>query len=117
MKRKTKLRLEKKSDVRRSILNNKVFRKFGKWDHPIFGNDMPLNEMIDLLIEYRELLIAEYDYRVRTDPFFDDFRTGEETYGYNSDEEIRNNLFYISDRWIAQFRMKWMIDLIYKNIH
>jgi hypothetical protein len=41
-----------------------------------------------------------------------DYRNGEETYKYTSDEDIRNHLAYISDRWYSAFRVKWLIDLI-----
>lgn len=47
----------------------------------------------------------------------DDFRSGEESYGYKSQESVRNNMFYISDRWRCAFRLKWLIDGIEnKNI-
>ena len=39
-----------------------------------------------------------------------DLRTGEETYGYYSQESIRNHMSYISDRWRAKFRIRWLID-------
>lgn len=46
-----------------------------------------------------------------------DFRSGEESYGYASQESIDSNLFYISDRWRCAFRLKWLIDGIKsKNI-
>ncbi len=38
-----------------------------------------------------------------------DFRTGEETYGY-CPNSIRNNMVYISDRWCCAFRLRWLID-------
>jgi hypothetical protein len=41
-----------------------------------------------------------------------DYRNGEETYKYTSDEDIRNQLEYISDRWYSAFRVKWLIDLV-----
>lgn len=40
----------------------------------------------------------------------DDFRAGEETYDYKSQESMNNNMFYISDRWRCAFRLKWLID-------
>ena len=46
----------------------------------------------------------------------DDFRSGEESYGYKSQESVRNNMFYISDRWRCAFRVKWLIDGI-ENKH
>lgn len=39
-----------------------------------------------------------------------DYRDGRDTYGYSDEESIRNNLFYISDRWRCAFRLKWIID-------
>jgi hypothetical protein len=42
----------------------------------------------------------------------DDTRSGEETYHYTSDEHIRNQLEYITDRWYSPFRIKWLIDLV-----
>jgi hypothetical protein len=40
----------------------------------------------------------------------DDFRTGVETYGYDSNDGILSNMFYISDRYRCAFRLKWIID-------
>ena len=41
-----------------------------------------------------------------------DFRTGEESYGY-ADPEYE--LSYINDRWNCAFRMNWLIGLIEKE--
>ncbi len=38
-----------------------------------------------------------------------DFRPGAETYGFDNWED---NLSYISDRWMTEFRIQWLIDLI-----
>ena len=40
----------------------------------------------------------------------EDPRTGAETYGYESEESISNNMSYISDRWRCAFRLKWLLD-------
>lgn len=40
----------------------------------------------------------------------EDYRVGNETYGYNSRISIENNMMYISDRWKCAFRLKWIID-------
>ena len=37
----------------------------------------------------------------------DDFRTGDETYGYGN---VTYTMLYISDRWRCAFRLKWLID-------
>jgi len=39
-----------------------------------------------------------------------DYRTGQETYGYEPDEANMLIVEYISDRWLAAFRIKWLID-------
>ena len=44
-----------------------------------------------------------------------DDRSGEETYGYESEESVLYDLGYISDRWICEFRLQWLIDLIDKH--
>jgi hypothetical protein len=36
-----------------------------------------------------------------------DWRTGEETYGYNN---VGRDLSYISDRWRVAFRVRWLTD-------
>lgn len=39
-----------------------------------------------------------------------DYRSGIETYGYGSRYDILCNMRYISDRWKASFRLRWLID-------
>lgn len=41
-----------------------------------------------------------------------DLRTGAETYGYRTEEQVKSDMIYISDRWQASFRIKWLIDFI-----
>lgn len=46
-----------------------------------------------------------------------DYRSGFETYGYNTDEDsdeetIKGQLSYISDRWNCSFRVRWLINLV-----
>lgn len=45
----------------------------------------------------------------------EDYRTGEETYGYSNRDSVENNMGYISDRWRCAFRLKWLIDGIKEN--
>jgi signal transduction histidine kinase len=40
-----------------------------------------------------------------------DYRNGYETYGYDSIEEIENNLVYISDRFGVAFRLSWLVKV------
>lgn len=42
---------------------------------------------------------------------FPDYRKGAETYGYANLERIEGNLNYISDRFSAEFRLQWMLEL------
>lgn len=44
----------------------------------------------------------------------DDYRLGDATYGYEP-EDVLGNLFYISDRWKAGFRVAWMLGLVDEN--
>lgn len=41
-----------------------------------------------------------------------DFRTGEESYGYNNREYIEERMSYICDRWNCAFRIRWILDLL-----
>lgn len=42
----------------------------------------------------------------------EDYRSGNDTYGYEDLESIQINLSYISDRWQVCFRVRWVIELI-----
>lgn len=44
-----------------------------------------------------------------------DLRSGEETYGYKTKESIENNLMYISDRFNAPYRLRWLLDGLEKG--
>ena len=49
---------------------------------------------------------------VKYTPMFEpDNRTGDETYGYESLESIEGDLEYISDRFIAEFRLTWLLGV------
>lgn len=41
-----------------------------------------------------------------------DFRSGRETYGYEDEESIIDNIMYISGKWACQFRTRWLLDLL-----
>ena len=43
-----------------------------------------------------------------------DYRSGEETYGYD-EEKIRYDMLYISDRWRCAFRLRWILDGVKSN--
>jgi hypothetical protein len=67
------------------------------------------NLILDILSGYRSEIERVCRKQQRDE---NDFRTGEDTYGYESDESNMINLEYISDRWNVGFRLKWLLDLI-----
>jgi hypothetical protein len=54
-------------------------------------------------------------YRYYDANYIPDDRSGYETYGYDNKETIRDRLFYISDRFNATFRLRWLRDGIDGN--
>lgn len=40
-----------------------------------------------------------------------DYRSGYETYGYDSLKDIESNLLYISDRFGCAFRLTWLLNV------
>ena len=69
-----------------------------------------IDEIRESLRPYYNFLVALYE-----DELLDqecDWRGGGDTYGFNSLESIQYDLEYISDRWRACFRVRWLIDLI-----
>ena len=69
----------------------------------------PMSEIIKELKEIKPELTKLYRIAMKEYP---DGRLGEETYGYESDELIIDNLIYLSDRWNSAHRLKWILDLI-----
>lgn len=66
------------------------------------------SDILKYLIPVKGLLYKEYELLVNDD---NDYRSGEDTYGFDN---IRGDLSYISDRWRASFRVRWVLDLIEK---
>jgi hypothetical protein len=64
-------------------------------------------ETIDLLQKEYKCLIVLYKHFDRSP--YRDRRTGFETYGYTN---IAGDLTYVSDRYMCQFRVRWLIDLV-----
>ena len=64
----------------------------------------------EALRPYYDLLVAMYENEFL--PREEDYRSGADTYGYENLESIQGSLSYISDRWRACFRVRWLIDLI-----
>ena len=75
--------------------------------------DLTLEQIQTELIGIKPALIQLYN---KSLPVDDDYRTGEETYGYKSTEDVKERLDYISDRWYCSFRLRWLLDLIEKDL-
>jgi hypothetical protein len=75
--------------------------------------DIYLNNAIAKLKPFLPFMIRYYELRLL--PKERDYRSGFETYDYVSNYSILSNLEYISDRWCAAFRLRWLINLIDKD--
>ena len=72
-----------------------------------------LPEMKYILGSIRRKITKEYNKDIRKGyswASIPDRRRGWETYGF---ENIENDLSYVCDRWLNEFRIQWMIDLIH----
>jgi hypothetical protein len=58
--------------------------------------------------KYRKYIQRMKSYHQRSE---NDYLSGHETYGYESIENIGNNLIYISDRFSAGFRLAWLVNV------
>ena len=74
--------------------------------------NLTLKQIQTELSKIKPALEQLYDKALYVD---NDYRTGEETYGYNSIEDIKERLDYISDRWHCSFRLRWLLDLLEKD--
>lgn len=70
-----------------------------------------LGKIKDELRPYYNHLVRLYESEL-LESEHQDYRSGSETYGYKDLESIQWSLLYISDRWNACFRVRWLIDLI-----
>jgi len=69
-----------------------------------------VDEIREALKPYYSVLVKMYEEQLIV--LEEDYRSGKDTYGYENLESIQGSLFYISDRWKACFRVRWLIDLI-----
>ena len=102
MKRKTLIRLEKKFLIWKNIIANKVFTDFC-YDGDLEGTIAKIKKYRGVLSAMRNYLLVTADYP--------DTRIKCRGYDYESLEQIERNLSYISDRFIAEIRLIWMINL------
>lgn len=112
MKNKTINRLSRKAHSWHELIRNHIFVDYL---HKRTIDDVVTRIRIytPVLKKYKALLDAEYKkmcrkYRWFYDP---DNRSGKESYGYRSVEHVQAELVYISDKFAAEFRLQWLIDL------
>jgi hypothetical protein len=120
MKYSTYNRLEKKKRAWINVIANQIFVDY--------VHSRSLEDACERIVKHRQvitklrnLLDYEEKWRYRNTPVYDengklytyepDLRTGDETYGYKSLESITNNLEYISDRFCAEFRLTWLLEV------
>ena len=118
------VRREKKNSYLYKFLNKHIFAKYhGGTDDT---GDSDIKNLIRNLIKYRREVQALHDlgvnyyfnprYHSRKElQLYDnepDTRSGYETYGYDDLESIKTDLDYISDRFNATFRLRWILDLL-----
>jgi hypothetical protein len=102
VKNKTKIRLEKKFKIWKHIIANKIFNDY--------CYDGDLEGIIEKIKKYRGVLVAMRNYELSTTDY-PDYRITSKGYGYESIESINSTLDYIADRFIAEIRLIWLINL------
>lgn len=112
MKRSILLKKYKKS-LHRQVVIRKAFDNV--WDN---GQNLTLSSALSIItpllpIFKKELCYIKFLNKLNKETCDD--RSGEETYGYESEQSVLYDLSYISDRWICEFRLQWLIDLIDKH--
>ena len=110
MKNSTKNRLEKKAQERCKLLAKHVFSNF-------YSQDKTLEKAKEIIHPYAGVIAAQSRWLAATDYFGGDYRSPLDTYDYKSEEDILIDLFYISDRFNAQFRLDWVLGLFDKNLN
>ena len=122
MKNKTYNRLVEKARCYRQIIANQIFVGYlhkrpldevcerVKLHAPVIKKLRDQLER-DMRRMYKQNVFVN-EHGVKYTPVFEpDNRTGDETYGYESLESIEGNLEYISDRFLAEFRLTWLLSV------
>lgn len=81
--------------------------------------DKTLEDIKKDLFGIKDAILDQYSRRMADERRYEreggskaDERSGYETYGYGTLEDIKGNLEYISDRYNCAFRLRWLIDLM-----
>jgi len=117
MKRKTKLRFEKKFETSYNIHSKEInkilwedFIEKGKLDNYTLNE---IREKLNSIKFHLEALHNVYRNDSEVNYYgYSDGRRGFETYGYESLEQVKDTLKYISDRYKCTYRLRWVLDLL-----
>ena len=112
MKRSILLKKYKKS-LHRQVVIRKAFDN--AWDN---AQNTTLLSVLSIITPLYPLFKSELSYLKflnKLNKETCDDRSGEETYGYESEQSVLYDLSYMSDRWLCEFRLQWLIDLIEKH--
>lgn len=101
----------KRKQIRKwqSIINNKVFQwnTYDERRNEVLY-DGNLNSICQRIEKHKKVMGLALGYARSRD---NDFRSGEETYGYESLKSIDSELFYICDRCHCSFRLAWLKEV------
>lgn len=78
------------------------------WDE-LYSDDLTVERIKEILNPLEEDLILVVPEVQQRD---DDYRLGNDVYGYENDESIILNMQYIADRWNVAMRIVWMLGII-----
>ena len=101
MKQNTRIRMDRAARVRCALIANKIFDDY--------SYNYNFEQFLERLEKYKGVVNAQINYLNSTYP---DNRSGLDTYGYNDKIRIQGNLEYISDRFNAVFRLRWMAGIL-----
>jgi hypothetical protein len=107
MKHKTKLRLEKKYKSWYNIIARHVFNDF-YYNRGLTETCARIKKYSGVIQKMHNYLEWEAMTKWGDKP---DDRAPEDVYGYKSLESIEGNLSYISDRFAAEFRLRWLLKV------
>jgi len=109
MKYKTRFKLYNKTIIYHNLIKRNVFDNLDRPINEIIDSIKELEPIIKKYIEYVNMPRNRFIAGLRKEyPIEPDLRSGEETYGYNN---IKDHLNYISDRFDAEFRLRWLLGL------
>lgn len=91
-------------------LSEVIYKLASEYNESVSFDSDDVKHLVLNLIPYKKDLIDLYEKELTLED--NDLRSGEETYGYESPDSIVHSFIYISDRWCASFRVRWLINLI-----